>query len=67
MLKATFTLKDGKKALVLGIDKENVRRLQEDKPIRFDAAEVGLPGWEVVVVYGETIDVIKEKLLGAKQ
>ena len=49
--------------LLLGIDKDNVQRLKEGKPIHVHLAEVdnGKPITEVVVCYGETMaDIVQE-------
>lgn len=45
---------------VLGIDAENVRRLQAGQPINVDLAELGGQG-EILLMYGNTMaDIAKE-------
>ena len=45
--------------LILGIDKENVKRLTSDKPILFDGKPFGFDG-QIAIVYGETLwDIAK--------
>ncbi len=46
---------------ILGIDKENVTRLQDNKPILIDLSIFGLPG-KMVVMYGETLDDVRAEL-----
>lgn len=53
MLKVVVNKNAGRKLLVLGLDGENIRRLQNDEPILFDGSEIGLDGWEVSIVGGE--------------
>lgn len=53
MLRATGIQTNGRKAVVLGIDAENVKRLQEGKPIHVDGASLGVPV-DVMLFYGET-------------
>ena len=53
---------------ILGIDAENVRRLQAGKPILVSLAELGGTD-DVMIVYGETLDDIQRELeqaLGSK-
>lgn len=53
MIKARGT--DGDRPLMLlGLSGENVTRLIAGEPIRFDAAEIGLPSCTVVIMYGHT-------------
>jgi hypothetical protein len=46
---------------ILGIDAENVRRLKAGKPILISLAELGGKD-DVMIMYGETLDAIKEEL-----
>lgn len=40
--------------VLMGLSRANVERLMNDMPIRFDGAEVGLPGFLFVIMGGET-------------
>lgn len=48
--------------LILGLSKLNVEKLQEGKPIVFDATDFGFPGKTISIVYGETEAAIKDDL-----
>ena len=53
---------------ILGIDAENVRRLQAGKPILVSLAELGGTD-DVMIFYGETLDDIQrelEQVMGSK-
>ncbi len=58
MIKAR--LSDG--TLILGLSAENLKRLQQGKPILFDGHQLGYPG-KIAIVYGETEDAIAKDLL----
>ena len=47
--------------IILGIDKENVNRLQKGKPIRVHGNELGIKQ-TIFIVYGDTLDDIVEEL-----
>jgi hypothetical protein len=49
MIKAK--LNDG--TVILGLSEENIKRLKEGQPIKFDGRPLGFPG-TVGIVYGET-------------
>ena len=48
--------------ILLGLDRENIKRLQEGSPIKFDGAQVGLDGVSVGIIYGETLLHIQRDL-----
>lgn len=50
--------------VVLGLSAENIKRLNEDKPIRFAGEEVGIPGLTFYIVTGKDEDSIARDLLG---
>ena len=58
---------DGKPALLIGLSRENTRRLLDDKPIVLhadDLVRLGLPGViEIVIIAGET-EAAMSKMLG---
>ena len=37
-----------------GLSEGNVQKLKEGKPIAFNGNEVGIPGVEIMIFYGET-------------
>lgn len=51
--------------VIFGLSKMNLEKLQEGKPIAFDGAEVGMPGMQFLIMYGETELVIIHELQGA--
>jgi hypothetical protein len=55
-IQLTGKMKDGRLVhlVVLGLSRTNLARLKKGQPIRFDAAEVGLPDVEVLIFAGET-------------
>lgn len=53
MIKAKGTTADGRDVLVLGLSYANLRRLQADEPIRFNAKPYGLD-IDVVIFAGAT-------------
>jgi hypothetical protein len=47
--------------IILGLERMNIQRLTEGKPIKVDMADLGMPGKQVVIMFGETKeDMIKE-------
>lgn len=52
MIKFTGTYKDGRRLLGIGLSRENIRRLQEDQPILFEASLLGFDGY-VLIIAGE--------------
>jgi hypothetical protein len=55
MIRAVATKADGTKLLILGVDDENVKRLTSGQPIHVEGADVGIPGVDVVVMHGHTM------------
>lgn len=51
--------KDG--LIILGIDKENVKRLQEGQPIYVRGQDLAIAN-DIVIVYGETTAAIQKDL-----
>jgi hypothetical protein len=51
-----------KPLLIIGLSAENIRRLTDDQPIVFDAADLGLPPMVILVCAGETEDAIAAAL-----
>ena len=51
--------------VLLGLSDENVRRLKLGQPIKFDGAEVLLPGVTFVIIHGETEAAMERSLIDA--
>lgn len=47
-------------SVLLGIDRENIKRLQDNKPIRVKGSELGIDH-DIFIVYGETLDDIAKE------
>ena len=47
--------------ILLGVDKENIKRLTEGKPIRVEGKELGIP-YDIFIIYGETLKDIAREL-----
>ena len=63
MIKAKGT-RDGKPFMLLGLSYANIELLKQDRPILFDASELGLPDVQVAIIVGETEgDLIREMRL----
>jgi hypothetical protein len=64
MLKATLLTSDGRSILVLGLSRENTRRLLAGQPIEVRAHETDprLPELTVLLVGGETEQAIADQL-----
>lgn len=60
MIKAATT-----DSVFLGLSTENLRRLQQRKPIVFDGADIGIPGKQFCITWGETEEAIAEELTQA--
>lgn len=50
------------KNVILGIDAENVRRLQEDKPILVKGDELGIDN-DIYIIYGKTLHEVMQKIV----
>jgi hypothetical protein len=62
MIKAAGTDRTtGERLIILGLSRENVNRLQEDKPITFSMKPFGIEG-SVVIFFGETEQAMVEAL-----
>lgn len=62
MIKALMGKPDGTRVAIFGIDAENVKRMKNGRGLLIDMGEMGLPGWEVIILYGETLDDIQKEL-----
>jgi hypothetical protein len=56
MIRMAAHTTDGKRLILIGLDRENTKRLHDGKPIRIDGAEFGLPGWIIGIFAGETVE-----------
>jgi hypothetical protein len=64
MLKMVSTQKNGRKLVMLGLDRANVDRLVGGKPIRLDGKEVGIDVG-VALLFGETYMALAAELRAA--
>jgi len=66
MIKATGGTKDGVPLLLLGLSRENTRRLHDNQPIRVrvDHLDPRLPPLEIVLFAGETEEEMMADQLG---
>lgn len=63
MIRATITSPStGKKTLLLGVDRENMRRLMDEKRPIFVKGEPMELGFDVAIVFGETLQDVVEEL-----
>ncbi len=62
MIKARGKTGLGQDLLFIGLSGENVTRLMSDEPITFNAAELGLPPMQIVIVGGRSEDDITADL-----
>ena len=47
--------------VILGIDKENVKRLKDGKPIRVRGSDLNVET-DIYIVYGETLNEVQRQL-----
>lgn len=63
MLKAISTNAEKRTMTIwLGLSKENIERLEEDKPISINLGEFNMPDINIVIMYGDTEEEIKSDL-----
>lgn len=60
MIKAKFQKPDGDITLFFGLDKENLRRLRDRKPIFINKDQMGIQH-NIIIAGGETLDDIQEE------
>ncbi len=51
--------------ILLGLSRMNIERLIAGQPIKFDGAEIGLPGLTVGILFGETEQAMEQSLIDA--
>jgi len=68
MIKAKFTMGDGRIGVLIGLSRQNVEQLQAGHPIFFDPAQLALDHEAhvggIAVFYGETEDTMLRDLRG---
>ncbi len=62
MLKAVMTKGDGTKLILLGLEELNIQRLKEGKPIHVEGEDIGFPGIQIGIIYGETQQAMIDEL-----
>lgn len=61
MLRLRGRRPDGREFLLLGLDKENIRRLTDKKPIWIKGETVQME-FDVLIMYGETLQDVTDDL-----
>lgn len=62
MIRAVAQKPDGRRAIIFGIEEENVKRLKDGKPMLISLDELGVSDTEVLILYGETTKELEEML-----
>lgn len=63
MIRAVHTNPEGRKLLILGIDKTNVERIKAGQPILVKGDQMGLDlPIDVAILYGESLDDVAKSL-----
>lgn len=57
---------DGKDMLLLGLSDENMKRLKDGQPIKFNAKDVGFPHMEIMIFNGRTEAEMYEEICNKK-
>jgi hypothetical protein len=66
MIKFTIPKSNGSTVLGFGITEANVEKLKQGQPILVDLSELGLEGYEALIMYGTDQRNIQEQLQDAK-
>lgn len=62
MIRAVKRMNDGSILLLLGVDDTNIARLTSGQPINIEGESVGIPGFNVVIMHGHTLQDIMDEL-----
>lgn len=63
MIRALTTQKDGRKMLILGVDRINIERLTSKQPIIVRGGQFGMDlPMDVLIMFGETLDDVAAEL-----
>lgn len=63
MIRAVATKKDGRKLLILGVDRTNIERLTSKQPIMVQGNQFGLDlPVDILIMFGETLDDVATEL-----
>lgn len=65
MFKARSTAKDGKHVIFIGLSDENVKNLDESKPIVQELADIGFDNLKLVIIRGQTEQTILKDMVDA--
>ena len=65
MIKFSATTKEGTKLLTFGLSEGNLAKLREKKPILIDLGQLGVPGVQVMIMWGETEQSMMDELHAA--
>lgn len=64
MIKAVCDV-DGRTVVLLGLDRENITRLQDDKPIRFNAETLGIGAFTLAIAAADTCRELTDQMTEA--
>lgn len=62
MIKGVLNNQVARPTILIGLEAGNITKLKEGKPIHFHAEEIGIEGYDVMLVYGDTKDSILHEL-----
>lgn len=62
MIKFSMQANNGGTIVGLGLEEGNIERLKDGKPIYFPLKELGIEGVEIMIMYGETQEAIRDEL-----
>lgn len=65
MIKALMKGRNGRTVVLMGLDSENVERIKNGQPIRFDGNAVGIQGRTLAICYGDTAEDIVAEMSAA--
>ena len=60
MIKFLAHGKNGQTIIGLGLSEGNIQRLKQGDPVYFSLEELGIEGYDVTIIYGETEEAIKD-------
>jgi hypothetical protein len=65
MIKAKAKSPEGKEILLFGLSEENITRLRMQQPIIVIGEEMGVPNFDIIIMWGQTEDDIIAELSAA--
>jgi hypothetical protein len=65
MIKFAATTGAGTKLITFGLSDGNIKKLREKKPIIVDLDKLGVPGVQIMIMWGETEQAMTAELIAA--